>query len=205
MLICGPLDRIIYPQIGYGPISGLIKSQQGMLLALNWREPLELDTTLGLLRQYCTTFYQDGAWRRHHLFLIYKDSYSEWVVFCDALTLNCAPVACGLSHRAQLEFAKSWLWIFIILKYSLCGSALCVNYMNLELLNIMLTPALCCVLPTFANPSQFLSTPTTHDPNISRTYHHYVAYSPNIIFFTGDIGNYTWQTKTNLIIYWPQA
>ena len=40
MLIRGPLGRIIYSQIGYRPISALIKSQRGTLLALNWRKPL---------------------------------------------------------------------------------------------------------------------------------------------------------------------
>ena len=53
VLIRGPLGKIIYPQVGYWPISLLIKSQWVTLLALNWRESLELDTTLGLLWQYC--------------------------------------------------------------------------------------------------------------------------------------------------------
>ena len=47
-------------------------------------------------------FYQDCAWRSHHLFLIYKDSYSDWVVFCDALILNCALDVWRLTHWGRV-------------------------------------------------------------------------------------------------------
>ena len=153
----------------------LIKSQQGKLLALNWREPLELDTSLRLL--CCTTFYQDGAWRRHLRLLIYKYSY-QWVLFCDASILNCAPDVDGLSRRAQLQFANSWPYI---LKSSLCGSPM---YQLYELLiTYYVNARLCCVLPILANPSQFPAPSTTPRPE---HYFHYVAYSPNTIIFTGD-------------------
>ena len=153
----------------------LIKSQQGTLLALSWREPLELDPSLRLL--CCTTFYQDGAWCQYLRLLIYKDSY-QWVLFCDVSILNCAPDVYGLSRWAQLQYAKSWPYI---LNSSLCGSAM---YQLYELwIRYYVKARLCCVLPIFANPSQFPAPSTTPQPE---HYFHYVAYSPTTIIFTSD-------------------
>ena len=171
MLIRGPLGRIIYPQIGYWPISASNLKPAATRSQLARTPGAEHIFTTSVLHHVLSGQRLTSSSLLVNLQGQLSVSFILWCINIELCPGRLRVKPPGPAPVRQVMAMHSSLFTMWICYVSTTYELWIKYYVNARLY---------CVLPIFANPSRFPAPSTTPRPE---HYFHYVAYSPTTIVF----------------------